>query len=332
MANKTRVQVRGTIGKSVRIPPAAAAVAAGLQPVKGLAGNYQNASIQLDANGQIVKIFNGTGGGGGGGGTVTSVELTSTDGSVTLTGTNPITSSGTIDLSVSGGGATPLPATIPDLVWWFDASITNITANNIVSRLRDSGPFLNSAAETGATLSATVRDATLLNSLPVLTWPGNSGGRFTLNSGLPLQSGGSFFAVVNPTAMPAFNMSGPNASLRYTTGDSNGKPTLVVSLVVIIAEATTPLTPGAWQQCNATYNTTTHNYSFRLGSAADGSGTAGGGAAAPITGTTDSFGYSAVSGGEDASGSVAEFIVYNRELTLTEVQSVEAYLTAKWGV
>ena len=42
-------------------------------------------------------------GGGGGSGTVTSVGLTSSDGSVSITG-GPITTSGTIDLSVSGGG------------------------------------------------------------------------------------------------------------------------------------------------------------------------------------------------------------------------------------
>ena len=40
-------------------------------------------------------------GGSGGSGTVTSIGLSSTDGSITLTGTNPVTLSGTIDLSLS---------------------------------------------------------------------------------------------------------------------------------------------------------------------------------------------------------------------------------------
>lgn len=51
----------------------------------------------------VYTITNTGGGGGGGSGTVTSVDITSTDGSVSISG-SPITTSGTIDLSVSGGG------------------------------------------------------------------------------------------------------------------------------------------------------------------------------------------------------------------------------------
>ena len=63
------------------------------------------------ATGQVLAKIDGTNyntqwvnqQGGSGSGTVTSIGLSSTDGSVTLTGTNPVTGSGTIDLSVAGG-------------------------------------------------------------------------------------------------------------------------------------------------------------------------------------------------------------------------------------
>lgn len=51
----------------------------------------------------------------GGAGTVTSIQLTSTGGTVTITGTNPVTNSGTINLEAasSGGGSNITPDTHP---------------------------------------------------------------------------------------------------------------------------------------------------------------------------------------------------------------------------
>lgn len=117
MANKTRVQVRGTIGKSVRIPPASVAVSGGLQPIKGLAGNYLNASITLDTNGQIIKVFNGPVAA-----PPPTFSLTVTDGAHIVVGATSIMFSGAVvsgtapnaivTITGGGGGGGPFNETV----------------------------------------------------------------------------------------------------------------------------------------------------------------------------------------------------------------------------
>jgi hypothetical protein len=62
-------------------------------------GTYTSTNLTVNAEGLITAAADGSGGGGGG--TVTSVALSNTDGLLDITGTNPVTISGTIDVNAS---------------------------------------------------------------------------------------------------------------------------------------------------------------------------------------------------------------------------------------
>ncbi len=230
----------------------------------------------------------------------------------------------------TGGTTTLVPATIPDLMWWWQGDIANISSGTTMQRMFDSGPWTGNhcAPVTGV---GVVRSATQLNGKNVFTWPGASTGRFALNSGILLPTV-TIFAVVNPaltaTGKSVININGPTGAFQYTQDGSNGKMAVVKSNTAVVGESTSALTDGTWYQVNAAYNASTGAYAFRKARAADGSGTN----AQSITSNTTTINYNPNNNSEDTAGSIAELIIYQRVLTLTEIQTVEAYLLAKWGV
>jgi hypothetical protein len=228
----------------------------------------------------------------------------------------------------TGGSTVGVPATINDLVWWWQGDIALVSAGTGLQRMFDSGPWTGNHANTSA--PGVVRDATQLNGRNVFTWPASTAGRWTLSTGISLPSA-TVFAVIKPNYNATYTgimFSGGSASLEYTQDRSNGKMAFVKNSASIIGESTTALTNGTWYQVNATYNGITGNYAFRTARAADGSGTN----LQAITAQTTAFGYNPQSGSEDMQGDLAEFIVYQRVLSGAEISAVEAYLLAKWGV
>jgi hypothetical protein len=228
----------------------------------------------------------------------------------------------------TGGSNVGVPATINDLVWWWQGDIALVSAGTGLQRMFDSGPWTGNHANTSA--PDVTRSATQLNSRNVFTWPGANTGRWSLSTGISLPVV-TCFAVVKPNrsaGVPAFNFTGPNGSFQYTQDSGNGKHAVVKTGTAIIGESTTVLTNGSWYQINATYNGTTGAYAFRTARSADGSGTN----LQAITAQTTAFGYNISTSNEDAAADLAEFVVYQRVLSGAEISAVEAYLLAKWGV
>lgn len=238
---------------------------------------------------------------------------------------------GQITAASNGGGSSPgVPATIADLVFWWQADVINFSAGTGLTALANSTPWLlglnGVASSTGGQ-----RAATQLNGKNVFSWAGSSAGRYRYAGGAPLLKKVTVFAVFNPTALPGSFMDficGANSnSLEFGIGSSNALQ-LVNSFSAIIATSTATVATATWYQANATYDDSTGDYGFRQASTAAGSGTT----STTIGSVTDGFFYDAQTGSQDYNGQCAELIVFNRVLTSGEITSVETYLNAKWGV
>ena len=232
---------------------------------------------------------------------------------------------------VSGGGADGgVPSTISDLVFWFQGDEANVGSGNGIHALGNSCPWyrgLNAYPLNGPGIT---RSATQLNGKNVFTFPVSSAGRYQFAAGLALTSA-TFFLVINPNlsgSNPGWEISGPSGALEFAQDTSAAKVALVKDSVAVIGTSTGALTNGSWYQINASYDGGTGDYSFRIGQMASGSGTN----SQTISANTTVIGYNSGTGAADSDGSFAEIIIYNRALTLSEIEEIEGYLNSKWGV
>jgi hypothetical protein len=227
----------------------------------------------------------------------------------------------------SGGTPTPVPATIPDMFYWLQGDTYNISAASRAFNLANSCPF-NPAWAQPVNAPGVTCAAAQLNSKNVLQWPGNNTGRYKLQSPGILPEVSVFVVYYQPTTTYANWLTGPSGAFQITIDSSTGKFASVQSAIAVIGESTTAVPTAAWTQFNTTYSQSSGAWAFRISQAAAGSGTN----SLAITANSDSIGWDDASGTQDMTGRVAEMIVYSRALTLVEVQAVEAYLFAKWGV
>jgi Concanavalin A-like lectin/glucanases superfamily len=153
----------------------------------------------------------------------------------------------------------------------------------------------------------------------------------------PILHNSTMFVVANPSTLTGGTgigsdiMSGLSSNALEVRVDNTGKLKLVQQGGTSIGNSTTAVaTVSSWSQFNYTYNDSTGAFAFRSAQAANGSGTT----VAAISTPDNALLWFGQGGGFtlDWIGSVAEVIVYNRVLTLTEIQSVETYLNTKWGV
>ena len=185
----------------------------------------------------VYTITNTGGGGGGGGGTVTSVGITSTDGSVSISG-SPITTSGTIDLSVSGGGGGGVTSV--------DITSTNGTIDTSGGPITSSGTLdvdLPYQGTSGSYTSAdiTVDDYGIITSVTsggggggtLFSFDDPSGNSFSVSSGdtvsffstdssitIDTSSSGSIGLSLATTPMTSFNFDDPSGN-SFTVSDSD---------------------------------------------------------------------------------------------------------------
>lgn len=237
----------------------------------------------------------------------------------------------------SSSTSLPIPATISNLVSWTDSSILSIASGGSVVQLNSpvpsilTSPFINLS-------STTVLGSTQLNSKNVITFPGTSSGSFLLSSPYaPTLSQATIFVVFRTSTITANTSytfcSGLANSLQFRLSVAVGGTSAYLDLVKTQIADIGNTSPGSIPantafQANVTYNSTSGAYAFRYNKASLTSGTN----VQPIAASTTTIGMNAAGTSEFLLGDLAEFIIYNRVLTSTEISTVESYITSKWGV
>lgn len=241
--------------------------------------------------------------------------------------------------SSTSGGLPPVtaPTQIPGLLYWFDASILANSfptgAGNGISILGSPDPYrLPGSAFVAGSGNGAFLDTSTLNGLSVLNFPGSAAGQYTLGAPqmtTPAQTIFVVFKLATFLGQATFNIcGGPTNSIALGVGGTSnpGKLQLQITNTTAIANSTATLATGTWYQVNTAYDGA--NYSYRIARAADVSGASAHTATQPQTG----FGWNGSTPNLPWNGLIAEFIYYNRVLTLAQIQAVEAYLFNKWNV
>jgi len=227
------------------------------------------------------------------------------------------------------GGTTAIavPGLINDLVFWWQADQAK---NSIVGaklfQMANSCPWLP-AYVTNAITPATL-SGTALNGLNAYTWAASATYAFSSANISPILTRTTIFVVFNPAQLTAnaVFIQGASGAFGFFIGTTGKLTTQLVGTGNIGADTTT-LTVGTYFQANVIYNSTSGAWAYRVNRAAGASGTQ----IRPITAGSSNIG-SDPSPASFLQGTLAEIIVYNRDLSGTEISNVENYLHTKWNV
>jgi hypothetical protein len=300
----------------------------------------------------------------GGGGGVSSVTgsgpgilVTPTTGAVVVsnTGVTSIVAGSGISISggtgavtisvVPGGGSTGVPTTFTGLLYWFKADSLNCANGQAVLCMPNSTPYLSvlsalweGSAGTMATDAVTFTTGAL-NGLPALTFPATEYGSFSFPANFGAVTGGTpqaglnlpnatIFAVFETPAASAYGpfICGGTNSLLWRQNTAGGFDLVQANTALIGSSTPAILVASTWYQANVVYNSTTGVWSMRCAEATAGNGTDA------VTIAALSYCIGDGGGGTYLGGKLAELIIYNTALTLTQIEAVEAYLNTKWGV
>lgn len=244
---------------------------------------------------------------------------------VTITGSWP-------NQTVNASGGASAPATIPDLLFWLETDNLLVSSGNPVGVLLNRTPWSgapNSAVPASGNTSAVTVSASTLNSLPVVSFPGSTAGRYSINNdNVFTLSNVTVFVVFKPGAIALGDFISGNTGAFEFRMNASGNLEILKCFTASIGTSSGTVSTGSWYQANVTYAAGTGAYAFRLARASSGSGTN----AQSITALTSVVGYNLAATNSDLNALVAAIIVYNRVLTSTEITTVETYINSKWGV
>lgn len=244
--------------------------------------------------------------------------------------TNELTATGS-----GGGGSTPYPTTLPNLQYWFDASLINADAGGAVPAAQNLSPAFSALTPLSISAQPPVVSSSQLNAKNTVTFNSTASQAYNCNT---LESAGGAntgFFLPSSTGFFVFNSAGISVNQSLICGGSNSLGFginssalyLTLAFVGTIGASTAPLLSNTWYQVNYTYNSVTGVYSFRVAQTGAGSGTQTATVSAVTSGLGWTTGY-----GQYFNGALAEAIVYDRVLTNTEITTMETYLNTKWGV
>lgn len=210
---------------------------------------------------------------------------------------------------------------ISSLALWVRASDIVGNDGDAIGSWTDRSPRANNLTQGTATAKPTLK-TNIVNGYAVARFDG--GDSMTLTSAIaasPVQ----ICAVVKPTTLIASCtlLAGAGAGSFQLRSNGTGKLNLVKSGVVELGTATTQLSSVNFNNIGASYSNP--NFTFRLASAADGSGSS----AQTMTGMNVlGKNYN----GEAWQGDIAEVLVFNALLDAGTLAIVEEYLLDRYGV
>jgi hypothetical protein len=227
------------------------------------------------SNGNGIVTVTSTGGGGGGGGTVTSVGADSPDNNLVISGDDPVTSSGTIGISLAPAVTIANSLTTNAVVAQrltgslLTASQPNITTVGTLGSLSVTGAITSGGAVTGTTLTGGLTTAgqpniTTIGTLTALDVSGN------ISAGTDLNITGNTVALGRITA-PSFVGSGANLTALNASNITSGtlSQSRLANTTIIINGVTATL-GGAVTIPSATANSLTLG-NYLTGGSFDGS-------------------------------------------------------------
>lgn len=228
------------------------------------------------------------------------------------------------------------PASLTGLIGWYDAqnsgSITQ--SSGLVSQWNDLSTIANNVSQATSANQPTY-GATSFNSKPGIRFFATGSSNFLQSSALPVAS------INDCTVFVVFNIATiAGYSTLYALGGSGDEFDIAVrqttpNFAILYSSNTTPNEAdssislstatnyyGCWQRSSGTT-------SFRINGSADATTTA---QANNITIAVSSTLIGGDNAGEPFDGTIAEVIVYNRALTVTEIGQVETYIKSRWGL
>ena len=266
----------------------------------------------------------------------TSLSIVGGAGTDTITLNNPTTPTGLTNIYVNGAAQAP---TLPVLgaVLWLDASTLSLADGAVVSQLNDLSGNNNNAVPADAANKPTF-NAGVLGGRGTIHFNGGTQGLITQqNIGISGGDSRSVFVVMRRDSGTMVVQMG-ESDLYKAYAISSQPNHLCVPYVIGMGgvETTSPRPDGTYEIYDALHqhgvpgvNDGT-NYGYINGAFVGSSSNT---PDATLTNRPLQIGYLAAEHGGSAtssSGDLAEIIVYNRYLSDTERQAVEAYLTTKW--
>jgi hypothetical protein len=222
--------------------------------------------------------------------------------------------------------ATFSPADIANLALWLDsndASTFTYSSGSVVSQWNDKSG--NARHLSQATVANQPARSGTINGLPSVVFDGTADKLATADPGSATSQPQTLFIVMKPSSL-----SGSRNILG--TASASGVPTVY----------TTGTSLGLFCGSVVTGGTVATGTSYVMQWTANGASSAGriNGGASALSGNPGSTGwrgyclgqYRPGDSGSEYAGDIAEVIVYDSSLSLTDINRVGAYLAAKWGI
>ena len=238
----------------------------------------------------------------------------------------PVTNPDIYQFDVANPISSDSPPIIGGLVLHYDANAQGYANSAKVLSLAD----ISGSGSNGSPISTGASFATgAINSRAAIDFPGSSAGRYTFPATAALTNSTVFveFQQENSAATSALLSGNTNSVVFSANYQAAGVLHLTVPGSAEIGSSTAVLVVGTWYQANYTYDAASGAWAFRIGEAAEGSGTT----TASVTSGESAVGWGRAEAGLDSYLNVAEMLVYNRVLSAAEITAVETWLHVKYG-
>jgi hypothetical protein len=223
-----------------------------------------------------------------------------------------------------------LPSDIPGLVEWLSADCITLTGTTCSVPSDGTTNFQwsdrsGNANNAGYSSGTCTFHTNQINSLPAVTF---SSCELTPPGFLNSSTGQTAFAALSATTAGGTFIGAAHDGFSYTISNGGFVQFVECQGVVNLGLGSGTVGGAGWLQINAVY-TVGSAPGYRISQTTDPES---GGTFSACNADTNAIGFDRDSGSQFYTGQLAEIIVYNSSLTLTQIQQVEGYLHSKYGI